>query len=253
MDLAHRRRPRDPSQMAHSDTTPDPPDDPDAGSSYGQYCPISRALDVLGERWSLMILRDMIVGATRFNELARGLPGLSRTLLAKRLRQFERAHIVEHVDGEYHLTEAGRDLQSVVFGLGEWGARWIFGDPDPAELDAQLLAWWMHDRLDTVAFSGVHTGDRQVLHLRFSDDPRWFWIVVDRGVPSVCDTDPGFEVNVTLRSDLSTLYQVWLGRIPLSDAMRDGRLSIDGTRAMKDALPKVLRLSPAAPLVQATR
>jgi hypothetical protein len=111
----------------------------------------------------------------------------------------------------------------------------------------------MHDRLDTVAFSGVHTGDRQVLHLRFSDDPRWFWIVVDRGVPSVCDTDPGFEVNVTLRSDLSTLYQVWLGRIPLSDAMRDGRLSIDGTRAMKDALPKVLRLSPAAPLVQATR
>ncbi|MGB8858955.1 MAG: winged helix-turn-helix transcriptional regulator [Ilumatobacteraceae bacterium] len=237
--------------MTHPDTTPESPVAADAGPSYGQYCPISRALDVLGERWSLMILRDMILGATRFNEIARGLPGLSRTLLVKRLRQFERAHIVEHVDGEYHLTEAGRDLEPLVFSFGEWGARWIFGDPNPAELDAQLLAWWMHDRLDIDILSGVLASERQVLHLRFSDDPRWFWIVVDHGMPSVCDSDPGFEVDVTLRSDLSTLYQVWLGRIPISEALRSGRLTIDGSRAMKEALPRVLKLSQAAPLVSA--
>ena len=96
---------------------------------FGQYCPISRAVEVLGERWSLLIVRDLLVGRTRFNDLARGNPGLSRSLLAKRLRQLERAGIVVRVDGEYLLTAAGDDLRAVVFGLGAWGARWQFGDP----------------------------------------------------------------------------------------------------------------------------
>jgi DNA-binding HxlR family transcriptional regulator len=86
-------------------------------------------LDVLGERWSLLIVRDMIVGATRFNELARGLPGLSRSLLAKRLRQLERAGVVERVDQQYLLTDAGRGLEPIIFGLGRWGAQWTFGEP----------------------------------------------------------------------------------------------------------------------------
>ena len=90
---------------------------------YGQYCPISRALDVLGERWTMIIIRDLLVGTTRFNDLARGLPGLSRTLLSKRLRQLEQAKLVERIDGQYFLTEMGRDLEPVVFGLGSWGAK----------------------------------------------------------------------------------------------------------------------------------
>src|SRR5215831_17193945 len=101
---------------------------------YGQYCPIARALDVLGERWSLLILRDMLVGTSRFNDLARGLPGLSRSLLSKRLRQFERAGLVERLDGAYVLSDAGRELEPIVFGLGAWGARWTFGEPTADEL-----------------------------------------------------------------------------------------------------------------------
>ena len=101
----------------------------EAPSGYGQYCPIARALDVLGERWSLLILRDMLVGATRFNDIARGLPGLSRSLLSKRLGQFERAGLIDRLDGEYILSPAGRQLEPIVFGLGAWGARWSFGDP----------------------------------------------------------------------------------------------------------------------------
>lgn len=101
-------------------------------TAYGQYRPISRALEILGKRWALLIMRDLIVGATHFNDLARGLPGLSRSLLAKRLRQLERAGLVDHLGGQYLLTEAGRDLESVVFGLGQWGARWAFEDPHPA-------------------------------------------------------------------------------------------------------------------------
>jgi DNA-binding HxlR family transcriptional regulator len=214
---------------------------------YGQYCPIARAVDVLGERWSLLILRDMLVGATRFNDLARGQPGLSRTLLTKRLRQLEQAGIVEHVGDEYLLTDAGKDLEPIVFGLGEWGAKWTFGDPDPVELDAELLVWWMHKRLDTA----VLPDRRTVLQLRFTDDPRPFWLVIESGAPSVCLTDPRFEVDVTICSDLSTLYMIWLGRLEIADALREGQISFDGPTALTRQMPQVLKLSPVAEIVAA--
>jgi DNA-binding HxlR family transcriptional regulator len=219
------------------------------GSGYGQYCPISRALDVLGERWSLLILRDILVGTTRFNDLARGLPRLSRSLLTKRLRQFERAGLVERVDSHYLLTEAGRALEPIVFGLGEWGARWAFGDPKPDELDAQVLVWWMHTRLDTSEFPGK----RHVLHFRFTDDPRWFWVVIESGVPSVCTTDPGFEVDVTITSDVGSLYQVWVGRLPVKDVVGSGRLNFTGPSTLTRRMPAVLQLSPIAALVSSAR
>jgi DNA-binding HxlR family transcriptional regulator len=219
----------------------------DRGTGYGQYCPISRALDVLGERWSLLIVRDMLVGTTRFNDLARGLPGMSRSLLSKRLRQFERADLVERIGQEYYLTEAGRGLEPIVFGLGAWGARWTFGDPNPNELDPEVLVWWMHTRLDTSGFPGRRT----VFHIRFTDEPRRFWIVVEHDDPSVCLTDPGFEVDVTIVSDLAALHAVWLGRLPLDEALRAGRVEFVGPRALVRRMPKVLQLSPVAPLVQA--
>jgi DNA-binding HxlR family transcriptional regulator/putative sterol carrier protein len=216
-------------------------------TTYGQYCPIAHALDVLGDRWSLMIVRDMIVGTSRFNDLARGLPGLSRSLLSKRLRQLERAGIVEHVGSHYLLTDAGRQLESVVFGLAAWGAEWAFGAPDPHELDAELLVWWMHTRLDTADLPG----HRHVIHVRFTDDRRRYWIMIEAGTPSVCVADPGFDVDVTITADVKTLYQVWLGRLPLRDALRDGRLRFDGPPAIVRRMPTVLRLSPVADIVRA--
>ncbi|MEV6257775.1 helix-turn-helix domain-containing protein [Nocardia sp. NPDC051911] len=210
--------------------------------SYGQYCPISRALDVVGERWSLLILRDLLLGTTRFNDLARGLPGLSRSLLAKRLRQFERAGLVEKLVGEYLLTDAGRELEPILFGLGEWGARWTFGTPREDERDPALLVWWMHTRVDTSSFPGR----RHVLHVRFTDDLRRFWIVIEAGVPSVCESDPGYPVDVAISSDVASLYQVWLGRLPLAHALRTGRVAFTGTPALTCRMPSVLRLSPVA-------
>ena len=118
--------------------------------TYAQYCPIVRAVEVLGERWTLLIVREMFTGARRFNEMARGLPGLSRALLARRLRQLEAAGLVERADdGGYDLTRAGEDLRPLVFGLAEWGARHAFGDPRPEELDPETLMWWFHGRIDT--------------------------------------------------------------------------------------------------------
>lgn len=211
-------------------------------AGYGQYCPISRAVEVLGDRWSLLVLRDLLLGSTRFNDLARGLPGLSRSLLAKRLRQFERAGLIDRAGPHYVLTEAGRDLEPLLFGLAEWGAKWTFGQPDPSELDADLLVWWMHTRLDTAALPGF----RHVFAVRFTDDVRRFWIVVDRGAPSVCTTDPGFPVDVTLRSDVASLYQVWLGRLSIGHALRTGRLEFLGPAPLVRRMPAVLLLSPAA-------
>jgi DNA-binding HxlR family transcriptional regulator len=214
---------------------------------YGQYCPISRALDLLGERWTMLVVRDLLVGATRFNELARGLPGLSRSLLSKRLRQLEAAGIVERLDGQYLLTPAGKALEPIVFGLGEWGAQWTFEDPDPEELDAQLLVWWMHTRLDTSHLPGR----RHVVQVRFTDDPRRFWIVIESGTPSVCFVDPGYEVDVAMVSDVATLYRIWLGRLPLRDAIRAGTITFEGPPALVRRMPEVMQLSPVAEMVRA--
>jgi DNA-binding HxlR family transcriptional regulator len=217
-------------------------------AGYGQYCPISRAVEVLGERWSLLIVRDMLCGTRRFNDLARGLPGLSRTLLSKRLRELERAGLVERLDGEYLLTPAGAELEPIVFGLGAWGAKWTFDDPTPDELDAQLLVWWMHKRIDASAFPDRR---RIVLELRFRDDRRRFWVVIEDGDSSVCLTEPGWETDITIDSDLDSLYRVWLGQLPIREAVRSGRVGFDGPPALVRRMPDAMRLSQIAPAVAA--
>ena len=216
-------------------------------SGYGQYCPTAKALEVLGERWTFLVMRELLCGSTRFNDIARGLPGMSRSLLTKRLRQLERAGIVERLDSDYLLTPAGRDLQPVVFGLGEWGAKWMFGEPDPDDLDAELLAWWMHDRFDCSELPDR----RVVLHLRYSDEAAQFWFVIESGTSSVCLTDPGYGIDVTVSSDVATMHRVWIGRQPLRQALRDGTIQLDGPRALTRAIPTLFMLSPLAPAVAA--
>lgn len=224
----------------------------DSGESertgHGQYCPVSRAVDLLGERWTMLIVRDLLLGTSHFNDLARGLPGLSRSLLTKRLRQLERAGLVDRLDGKYHLTEAGQALRPLVFGLGEWAARWIFGDPRPSELDAELLVWWIHTRIDTAQLPARRT----VFHIRFVDDPRRYWIVIDVNGPSVCDVDPGFEVDVTISADVATLHRVWLGRESIAQAVRTGGLAFDGPRALTRRMADVLQLSQMAEVVRSS-
>ena len=204
-------------------------------SRYGQYCPITRSLEVLGDRWTLLVVRDLLVGATRFNELARGLPGMSRGLLSKRLDQLERDGLVVRADGGYHPTVACEELRPLIFGLAEWGARWAFGEPRPDELDPVVLMWWIRGGIDPERLiGGTRTpGEREresgagrtVLHVRVPDARRTrFWFVVTPGDVSLCFTDPGFDVDVTLEAPLSTLYQVWLGTLdaPGGGARRAG-------------------------------
>ncbi len=214
-------------------------------NKYGQYCPISRSAELLGDRWTLHIIRDLLTGTTRFNELVRGNPGLSRALLSRRLDHLERAGVIAHdPNGSYQLTPAGRDLQPIVFGLAEWGARWAFGEPDPEELDPDLLLWWLHRRLD----AGTLPGPRFVIYVHFRDDPKRYWIVVEDEA-SLCLSDPGFEVDLTVHSELSTLYRTYLGHQTLSDAFCQGQLDLSGSNAATKSFIDAFQQSPVAALV----
>jgi DNA-binding HxlR family transcriptional regulator len=215
---------------------------------YAQYCPIVRAVELLGDRWTLLIVRDMLIGASRFNELARGLPGLSRALLSRRLRQLVNGGLVVRTPDGYALTRAGSDLRPLVFGLADWGARYAFGDPRPEELDPELLMWWMHGRIDTGALT-----QRAVVQVEITDRRRKYWLVLEPGDASVCYTDPGFEIDAVLTADLATLYRMWEGEIDLLDAVRAGDIDLTGARWVVRGLPDWLRLSPVAPIVRAAR
>lgn len=222
--------------------------------SYGQYCPVSKAAEILGDRWTLLIVRDLICSQVRhFNDLVRGLPGISRTLLTQRLRQLERMGIVErHAGGkgratEYHLTVAGRELQPVIEALLEWGAQWAFGEPEPAELDPVLLLWWMRrgtylDRLPQQRvvlqfdFRGARTGS--------------YWLVLEPSDVSVCLQHPGFDIDLLVTADIAAFYQVWMGRISFAESLGQEWVQLDGVPALVRAFPTWFALSPAAKAVR---
>lgn len=222
--------------------------------SYGQYCPMTKAVEILGERWTLLIVRELLLGVHRFNDLERGLPGISRALLAQRLRHLERSGVVErHVSSggratAYQLTLAGRELQQLVDALVAWGARWAFGEPETADLDPVLLLWWMRDRIHREClpprpvvvqfdFRGART--------------RTLWLVLDRGDVSVCLRHPGFDIDVLVTADIAALYRVWLGRSTLAEAMRSGSVQFDGPPALVRAFPGWFAWSPVADVVRA--
>lgn len=214
-------------------------------SSYGQYCPISRSAEVLGDRWTIHIVRDLLTGTTRFNDLIRGNPGLGRALLSRRLRQLRATGVVEQAeDGSYRLTAAGRDLEPVVFGLATWGARWTFGEPTAEELDPDLLLWWLHRQMDTTRLPGR----RFTVYVPFTDHPKRYWIVADQGA-SLCLADPGFEIDVTLRTDRAALYRTYLGHTSLVEAQRAGRVELDGSRGAVKAFFDAFGQSPVATIV----
>lgn len=222
--------------------------------SYGQYCPIAKAAEVLGDRWTLLIVRDLIcLRARHFNDLVRGLPGISRSLLAQRLQQLERMGIIErHAGGkgratEYHLTVAGQELQQVIEALLEWGAQWAFGAPDQADLDPVLLLWWIRrgthiDRLPPQRvvvqfdFHGARAGS--------------YWLLLEPSDVSVCLQHPGFDIDLQVTADISAFYQVWLGRISFDESLRQKWVQLDGVPALVRAFPTWFAWSPAAEAVR---
>ena len=222
--------------------------------SYRLYCPVARAAEIIADRWSTLIIRELLAGSHRFNDLDRGLPGISRPLLAKRLRRFEHAGIVKRVTAPdrrtvgYYLTPAGQELRAVIESLGNWGARWALGDPRPGELDPVFLLWRMRRRINL----GLVPPSRVVIRFEFRGIKRQrpFWLVVERSDVSDCMTDPGFETDLVVTADLAAFHKVWLGRSTWDDALRAGLVEVDGSPVLARGFPHWLQWSPFAGAVR---
>jgi DNA-binding HxlR family transcriptional regulator len=218
------------------------------GSSYRQFCPVAKAMELLDERWTLLVVRELVSGSRHFNELRRGLPRMSPTLLSKRLQQLARAGILERRTEEgdvaYMLTQAGLELRPVVEALGAWGTRWI-GELGDEDLDPKLLLWDMHRHVD----HGSVPPGRTVLRFRFTDVPaelRDWWMVITSDDADVCDFDPGHDVALTLTAPLRRMILIWRGDVTWSDSVRSGELEVDGPVALRRAVSGWFALSPFA-------
>lgn len=218
---------------------------------YGQYCPLSLACEVLGERWSILVLSRLIDGYRRFNEIHRGMPRMSASLLSQRLAQLEEAGIAERrpLPGgrgyEYFPTKAGWELEPLIMDLAVWGQRWA-RDMTAEDLDPGFLVWSMHTRLNTEAMPPGRT----VLAFEFTGAPadvRRFWLVNSDGAVEMCLKDPGYEVDVKVMADLRLFIEAWRGLRSLKGEIAKGSIRLEGPSAKKRALPDWLMLSALAP------
>ncbi len=224
---------------------------------YGQYCPIAKATEILGDRWTLLIVRDMLTGTCHFNDFERGLPGISRGLLADRLRRLVQVGIVEKSEREngrnrtqYQLTKAGEELYPVIDSLLNWGAKWAFGEPEQNDLDPILLLWWMRDRVRVDQLPE----QRVVVQFDFKGAVKETdWLVLQKEDVSVCLSHPGFEIDVLVTADIATLFKVWLGRMDFSEALQQQQIEIDAIPVLAHAFPDWFAYSYAVPAVRAVR
>jgi DNA-binding HxlR family transcriptional regulator len=212
-------------------------------AEYGRFCPVSLTTEVLADRWTPLIVRELVLGNTRFNDIARGLPGISRSLLTARLRHLEKRGVVERWSSEYHLTPAGRDLEKIIDAFGRWAVEWLFDELYPHEVHPHTLMWWMHRRTDPARFPDRRT----VLEFVFTaPDPMTIWLVLEHGEVSVCLQHPGFEVDLEVAGPTPALADVFQGYCSWSEAVDAGRLEVAGPPRLVRALPRWFLWSPWA-------
>jgi DNA-binding HxlR family transcriptional regulator len=213
---------------------------------YGQLCPIAKTAEVLGERWTILIIRELLLGTTRFSDFQRALSQLSPTLLSKRLTQLQDAGLVirKALAGrqrtEYHLTAAGQELKPIVLGMGEWGMRWARGQMSDDELDVEMLMYDFSRRLDATQ---LPTG-RTIVRFEFPDLDtfRDWWVVVEAtGDRQLCLHEPAAAQDVCIRADLRVLAEVWAGDTAIRDARREGRLHVNGHPVLTRTVASWLR------------
>ncbi len=219
-------------------------------AGFGQFCPVAVASEIFAQRWTPIILRELLAGSHRFNQLQRGIPRISRGLLARRLRELESAGVITSLPlpgrrgRDYQLTDAGEEFRAVIDGLGAWGQRWTMR-VDPAHLHAGFLMWSMRRR---VAVDRLPP-QRVVVHFDFTSvptahrGPRTFWLLLERPEPNLCLVDPGFEVSLYVEADLAAMAKVWLGDLPFANALRSRLVQLTGPRALVRAFPSWLLLS----------
>lgn len=224
-----------------------------ANASYGQFCPVAMAAEILCTRWTIVLVRELAAGSTRFNDLRRGVPRMSPALLSQRLKDLEAAGIVHRTPVtresgvfDYRLTRAGRELAPVVDAFGVWGKRWIDGELSLEQLDVQLLMWDMRRGLVLDPMP-----DRKVIvqfrYAELAPDRRSWWLVVEPGAETeLCSVDPGFDVDLYVSTDLRTMTAIWMGYDSVAAASEDRRLILTGAVDLAASIESWLGLSPYA-------
>ena len=216
--------------------------------NYGQFCPIARATELLGERWMLLILRELFLGSHRYSELQRGLSRISPSLLTKRLKELEQAGIVVRKSEQggkgraYYLTPAGKELEPLIENLAVWGMRWARGQLRDEELDVEFLMWDIRRRLMIDKLPDGET----VFCFIFSDIERYsnWWLILRDGSVDICTENPGLDVDLYLRSSLRTMVEVWEGDLALKTALKDERIHAQGNKHLAKTMPDWLGINP---------
>lgn len=226
--------------------------------SYGQFCPVAMAAEIFCSRWTPLVLREMLSGSTRFNDIRRGLPRISPTLLSKRLKELEKAGLIEErksenksgnksgkkSTAEYRLTMAGQDLREVIMSLGLWGHRWIESSVSLKNLDPSLLMWDMRRHLvPSVLPRGRCTV--KFVYPELSGRKTW-WVVIDKSEVDICLVDPGYEVDLHVRSSLRSMTSVWMGVTTLKSEIDAGNIELSGEKTLARTMHEWLGLSPFA-------
>ena len=210
-------------------------------TGYGQFCPVAKATEVIGEKWTLLVLRELFLGTTRFNDFQRSLSRMSPTLLAKRLRRLEECGIVirKKLSGrrgfEYRLTAAGRELSPLMEVLAVWGMRWARGQLTDDELDVEFLMRDLQRRLQTEYLPDGQT----VICFMFGELTKYetWWLLVDGDVVDLCTEDPGKEVDLYINASVRTIVEVWEGDLDMRAALREERIKAHGSRHLIKTMP----------------
>jgi DNA-binding HxlR family transcriptional regulator len=208
------------------------------------------AAEVLCTRWTTLILRELYAGSTRFNELRKGVPLMSPTLLSEGLKELENFGVIERVKSadpgtfDYRLTAAGHDLKPIVFGMGAWGQRWVEAQSSLKNLDPSLLMWDMRRNLNPTPLPPKRCVT-QFLYPELTNKQR-YWLVIDRGVVDLCQIDQGFEVDLYVAGDLRTMSAIWMGLTTVRAEVRADRLKLTGDPDLKRSMQTWLGLSPFA-------
>lgn len=220
-------------------------------TTYGQYCPLSLAVELLCRRWTMLVISRLCDGCSRFNEIHRGVPRISPSLLSKRLTELEKAGLVqtrqlEKGPGrEYFLTDAGKEIEPVIDHLAIWGQKWA-RDMSKEDLDPAFLVWSMHLRMDTNAMPSGRT----VIEFKFTGAPadcRRFWLVNRDGDVEMCLKDPELDVDLLVTSRLRLFVEAWRGFRDLRREIDSGRIRLHGPPDLCKRFPDWLRLSMLAP------
>ncbi len=204
--------------------------------TYGQFCPVSKAAEVLFEKWTILILRELLMGTTRFNDFQRAISRISPTLLTKRLKYLEEKGVIvrKQVSGqrgyEYRLTPAGKELEPLLENIAVWGMRWARGRMSDNELDIELLMWEIQRRIQTKNLPDGET----VICFVFTDlkKHRSWWVWIDGDEVDLCTEDPGKDVDLYISTDVRTMAEVWQGDIELKKALADETIKTQGNHKL---------------------